>query len=96
MVFRGQVVQTDMCKQPEEIASVGDAADLAKFINPLGQWNRYLIIARDHVILEAINDHVMSVTFDDDPTRFRANGYIGLQLEGNGKLYFKDLYIKYR
>jgi len=95
MVFRGQVVQTDMCTQPEEIASVGDAADLAKFINPLGQWNRYLIIARDHVILEAINDHVMSVTFDDDPTRFRANGYIGLQLEGNGKLYFKNLYIRY-
>lgn len=96
MVFRGQVVQTDMCKQPEEIASVGEAAELAKFINPLGQWNRYLIIARDHVIVEAINDHVMSVTFDDDPTRFRANGYIGLQLEGNGKLYFKNLFIKYR
>ncbi len=96
MVFRGQVVQTDMCKSPEEIATVGDSAELAKYINPLGQWNRYLIIARDHVILEAINDHVMSVTFDDDPTRFRANGYIGLQLEGNGKLYFKNLYIEYR
>lgn len=96
MVFRGQVVQTEMCKQPEEIATLGDPADLAKFINPLGQWNRYLIIARDHVILEAINDHVMSVTYDDDPTRFRANGYIGLQLEGNGKLYFKNLYVKYR
>lgn len=96
MVFRGQVVQADMCKQPEEIASLGDTADLAKFINPLGQWNRYLIVARDHVILEAINDHVMSVTFDDDPTRFRASGYIGLQLEGNGKLYFKNLYVKYR
>jgi hypothetical protein len=96
MVFRGQVVQTDMCQQPQEIATLGDPADLAKFINPLGQWNRYLIIARDHVILEAINDHVMSVTYDDDPTRFRASGYIGLQLEGNGKLYFKNLYIKYR
>ena len=96
MVFRGQVVQTDMCKQPEEIATLGDPAELAKFINPLGQWNRYLIIARDHVIVEAINDHVMSVTFDDDPTRFRASGFIALQLEGNGKLYFKNLYIKYR
>lgn len=72
-----------------------DAAELAKFISPLSQWNQHLIIAHDHVIIEAIKDHVMSVTFDDDPTRFRANGYIGLQLEDKGKLFFKNLYIKY-
>lgn len=95
MTFRGQVVQSEMCKQPEEIATLGDSAELAKFINPLGEWNRYLIVARDHVIMEAINDHVMSLTYDDDPTKFRPSGLIGLQLEGNGKIYFKNLYLKY-
>jgi hypothetical protein len=36
----------------------------------------------------------MSVFIDDDPTKFRKNGLIGIQIEGTGKVSFRNLFIK--
>jgi len=36
----------------------------------------------------------MSIMIDDDPTKFRKNGMLGIQIEGTGKVSFRNLWIK--
>ena len=45
-------------------------------------------------MIHIINGHVMSVFIGDDPTKFRKNGLIGLQIEGTGRVNFRNLWIK--
>ncbi len=44
--------------------------------------------------IHILNGHVMSVFIDDDATKFHKNGLIGIQIEGTGKVSFRNLWIK--
>ena len=41
-----------------------------------------------------INGHVVAVVVDDDPSRFRPKGLIAFQLEGAGKVEFRNIWLK--
>jgi len=43
-----------------------------------------------------INGHVMAILVDDDATKAKANGLIGLQCAGNGpvKISFRNVWLK--
>jgi hypothetical protein len=72
---------------------LGDRDVLGGYVK-INVWNQIHFIARGNQLIHIVNGHVMAVFFDDDPTKFRKNGLIGLQIEGTGKVSFRNLWIK--
>jgi hypothetical protein len=93
VAWRGQMVRAEEGKKPRLLANLGDRDELAGYVK-INDWNQYHIIARGNEMIHIINGHVMSVFIDDDPTKFRKNGLIGIQIEGTGKVSFRNLWIK--
>jgi len=44
--------------------------------------------------MHIVNGHLMSVFIDDDPMMAAAQGVIALQIEGTGKVSFRNLWLK--
>ena len=70
----------------------------AAFVKPHlgkdGEWQQVEIIARGNTLVHMINGHVISVTIDDNPD-FRAfQGILSLQLEGNGQIWYRNVYVR--
>ena len=38
--------------------------------------------------------HVMSILIDDDATKFRKSGLIGFEIEGTGKIFMRNIWLK--
>lgn len=93
VAWRGQMVRAEESKKPRLLANLGNRDELGGYVKIDG-WNQIHIIAHGNQMIHIINGHVMAVFIDDDPTRFRKNGYIGLQIEGTGKVSFRNLWIK--
>lgn len=59
-----------------------------------GEWNQIEIIARGNTLIHMINGKVISLSVDDNPD-FRAfQGILSLQLEGNGQIWYRNVYVK--
>jgi hypothetical protein len=95
IVWRGHIVRTESGKRPRAIGSVGDRAELMKFIK-IGDWNEIHIVARGNQITHIVNGHVMAMLIDDDPAAFKAKGVIALQIEqfGQGKINFRNIWLR--
>ena len=93
VAWRGQVVRTEEGKKPRLLATLGDKDELGGYVK-INDWNQIHVIARGNEMIHIINGHVMSVLIDDDPAMFRKNGLIGIQIEGTGKMSFRNLWIK--
>jgi hypothetical protein len=93
IAWRGQVVRTEEGKNPRLLATLGERDALAGYVK-LNDWNQIHIVARGNELIHIINGHVMSILIDDDPTKFRKSGLIGVQIEGAGKVNFRNLWIK--
>ncbi len=93
VAWRGQVVRTEEGKKPRLLATLGDRDALAGYVK-INDWNQIHIIARGNELIHILNGHVMSILIDDDPSKFRKNGLIGVQIEGTGKVNFRNLWIK--
>jgi hypothetical protein len=93
VAWRGQVVRAEEGKKPRLLATIGDKDELGGYVK-INDWNQYHIIARGNQMIHILNGHVMSVFIDDDATKFRKNGLIGIQIEGTGKVSFRNLWIK--
>ena len=93
VAWRGQVVRAEEGKKPRLVATIGDKDELGGYVK-INDWNQYHIIAHGNQMIHILNGHVMSVLIDDDPTKFRKNGLIGIQIEGTGKVSFRNLWIK--
>jgi len=95
MTWRGQTVQSEAGKNARLLASLGDRDALAGYVK-IGDWNQYHIIARGHQLMHIVNGHLMSITFDDEPSLRSVKGLIGLQIEGNGgvKVSFRNIWLK--
>ena len=59
-----------------------------------GEWNQFEVIARGNTLVHLINGHIISVTIDDDPALRTESGIMSLQLEGNGQIWYRNIYIK--
>lgn len=93
VAWRGQVVRTEEGKKPRLLATLGDKDELGGYVK-INDWNQVHVIAHGNEMIHIINGHVMSILIDDDPAMFRKNGLIGIQIEGTGKMSFRNLWIK--
>jgi len=59
-----------------------------------GDWQQVEIIARGNTLVHMLNGQVMSVTIDDNPTFRALEGVLSLQLEGNGQIWYRNVYLK--
>jgi Domain of Unknown Function (DUF1080) len=88
---RGQVVE--QLDTAEVIGSVGEDDALGRFIKP-GDWNQLRIIAQGKTLIHMINGHVMAVLVDRETATFRPKGLLALQLEGAGRVRFRNIWLK--
>jgi hypothetical protein len=79
VALRGQIAYAPDGKKPGSIGSVGDSAELKKYIK-VADWNDIDIIARGNTLVQLINGHVMSILIDDDKAHRKLDGEIGIQL----------------
>ncbi len=93
VAWRGQLVRTEPGKHPRLLASVGDRNGLAGFVR-IDDWNQFHLIARGNTTTHIINGHVMSILIDDDPSMFRKSGLIGFEIEGTGKIWIRNIWLK--
>lgn len=93
IAWRGQVVQTLEGKPPRLLATLGDKDELGGLVK-VDDWNQLHIIARGTTMTHIINGRVMSILIDDDPTKFRKTGLIGFEIEGTGKIFMRNIWLK--
>jgi hypothetical protein len=93
IAWRGQVVRAERGKKPRLLSTLGDADELKSYVK-VNDWNQVHVIARGNTLIHMVNGHVMSIFIDDDPTMAIAQGIIGLQIEGTGKVSFRNIWLK--
>ena len=95
IAYRGQVVRTEDGKNPRLIAELGDRLELGGYFRH-NDWNQCDIIAHGDTSIGIINGHTMSILIDDDSTKARSKGLIGLQYAGPAgtKISFRNLRIR--
>jgi hypothetical protein len=93
IAWRGQVVRAEQGKRPRLLSVLGDSDELKNLIKT-GEWNQLHIIARGNTMTHIINGRTMSIFIDDDPTMSASQGLIALQIEGTGKVSFRNLWLK--
>ena len=79
LALRGQVVRCVEGQRPQVIGSVGDAKELQALVKPI-DWNEYHLIARGNVLTHILNGRVMSIVVDEDASKRRMAGKIGVQV----------------
>lgn len=93
IAWRGQVVHTEEGKPSRLLATLGDKDELGGYVK-VDDWNQLHIIARGTTMTHIINGHVMSILIDDDATKFRKSGLIGFEIEGTGKIFIRNIWLK--
>jgi hypothetical protein len=72
---------------------VGKLAGTAPQDNP-GEWNHIHLIANSSTLVHITNDQLSTVSVDNDPNYAAPEGFIALQIEGGGQLWFRNIYVK--
>ena len=93
IAWRGQVVRAEQGKRLRLLSTLGDPDEL-KSVVKTNDWNQVHIIARGNTLIHIINGRTMAIFIDDDPTMAAPKGVIGLQIEGTGKVSFRNLWLK--
>jgi hypothetical protein len=92
----GGIVELLPNRQQVRIGTVVD--NPAQFVKPHkgldGEWNQFEVIARGNTLVHIVNGHVITVSVDDNPTDRAFAGILSLQLEGNGQIWYRNVYVK--
>ena len=89
---RGEVTRVVGGPVHKVVGTIGDSTMLRGVMNVTG-WNRYHIIARGPVLLQFINEQLMSVAIDEDPKGAVAEGVLGFQMHTGPpfKIQFRNI-----
>ena len=79
LAMRGQFTRVPAGEKARVVAEIGDAEEL-KAVVKNGDWNRLHIIARGNLLVQVLNDQLMSMVIDDDSERRSTKGLLGVQL----------------
>lgn len=95
LALRGQLSYIGAGQKPGKVATVGDNAELKKFIKD-NDWNTIHIIARGNLLIQMINGQVMSMVIDDDTANRKMDGLIGFQVHRGPamKIEFRNIRLK--
>jgi Domain of Unknown Function (DUF1080) len=95
IAYRGQVVRTEEGKNPRLIAELGDRLELGGYFKH-NDWNQVDLIAHGDTSIGIINGHTMVVLIDDDATKAKSKGLIGLQYSGPAgtRISFRSIRIR--
>jgi 3-keto-disaccharide hydrolase len=93
VAWKGQAVRTETGKSPRLVATLGDKAAIDGIYRP-NDWNDLHIIAIGTQMTHLLNGRVISILYDEDPTKFHKAGKIGIEVEATGKLFTKDIWLK--
>lgn len=95
IVYRGQVVRTEEGKNPRLLAELGDRLALGGYFKH-NDWDQVDIIAHGDTTIGIINGHTMCILIDDDPTKAKSKGLIGLQYAGPAgtRISFRNIRIR--
>ncbi|HEY3841228.1 MAG TPA: DUF1080 domain-containing protein [Bryobacteraceae bacterium] len=95
IAYRGQIVRAEEGKRPRQIGTVGKFEELGGYFK-VADWNQIHMIASGHTFTQFINGRLMSMLIDEDSTKFRPKGLIGLQCAGTGtmRIAFRNLWLR--
>lgn len=93
ITWKGEVVETREGKPKQLLASLGDKATVDSWFNK-DDWNTEEIIAVGHTLTHLMNGHLVSVTIDNEPSRARASGKIGIEVESTGEIFVRNVWLK--
>ena len=77
------------------VGAIGDPTLLRGVMN-VNDWNRYHIIARGPVLMQFVNNQLMSVVLDEDSKNFSADGVIGFQMHTGPPFTIRYRNVLYR
>lgn len=75
------------------LSTVADKATLDSWFKK-DDYNQFLLVAKGNVSSMFMNGHLISVFIDNDPAYFRPSGKIGLEVEGTGAYYTRNIFFK--
>jgi 3-keto-disaccharide hydrolase len=93
IAWKGQAVRTEEGKSPRLIASLGEPDVINSYYKP-NDWNQLHIIAVGNHYTHILNGHVISVLVDEDKSKFKRSGIVGLEVEATGKLFTRNIWVK--
>ena len=93
IAWKGQAVRTEQGKNPRLLATLGEPAVIDSYYKP-DDWNQLHIIAIGNQMTHLLNGHVISILVDEDASRARKSGIIGLEVEATGKLFTRNIWLK--
>jgi hypothetical protein len=93
IAWKGQAVRTEQGKNPRLLATLGEPAVIDSYYKP-DEWNQLHIIAIGNQMTHLLNGHVISILVDEDASRARKSGIIGLEVEATGKLFTRNIWLK--
>ncbi|MBO9573742.1 MAG: DUF1080 domain-containing protein, partial [Chitinophagaceae bacterium] len=94
---RGEIAVLEEGKAPTVIASIGDSDSLKNKIKS-EDWNTIHIIAKGNKMRHYINGVLMSEVTDNDATKSKASGWLGLQVHVGPpmKVQYRNIYLSAR
>jgi len=75
------------------LATIADKATLDSWFKK-DDYNQFLLVAKGNTSSMFMNGHLISVFIDNDPSYFRAAGKIGLEVEGTGGYFTRNIWLK--
>jgi len=93
IAWKGQAVRTEQGKNPRLIATLGEPAVIDSYFKP-NEYNELHLIAIGNHYTHILNGHVISILIDEDASKFKKSGILGLEVESTGKLFVKDIWLK--
>jgi hypothetical protein len=79
LALRGQATRLQEGRPPQIIGSLGATNELVSVIRN-EDWNEYHLIVSGNVMTHILNGRVMSVVVDEDTTKRRFDGLLGVQV----------------
>jgi hypothetical protein len=92
---RGMVTRVVDGPKYKSIATIGDPTLLRGVMNVNG-WNRYHIIARGPIIMQFLNNQLMSIAIDEDAAHAIPEGLLGFQMHVGPpfKIEYRNIFLK--
>lgn len=93
--LRGQIAKIDENGKVFEVGKIGNKNTLFDLIKK-DDWNECHLIVRGNTLIHIINEHIMSVTIDDDVSKRKNEGLLGVQVHVGPpmKIEYRNIRIK--